>query len=131
MDDQLAVWWYEGEASFGKQIFDLATMSLSYLQRESGLRLPYQLHVVLSPDAEAFAEWHDYAQDWWAGEAYPEMGLTVQIASPSDSWDWVQSVICHEVAHLFFYQATYNALSSGPATWMDEGYAQYHQCPFK
>jgi hypothetical protein len=85
-------------------------MSLSYLQRESGLRFPCQLHVVLSPEAEALAEWHDYVQDWWAGEACPEMGLTVRMVSPSDSWDWVQSVICHEVAHLFFYQATYNAL---------------------
>jgi len=55
------------------------------------------------------------------------MGLTVQIISPSDSWDWVQSVICHEVAHLFFYQATHNDLSLGPGTWISEGYAQYHE----
>jgi hypothetical protein len=128
IDDRVGVWWYEGDAAFGQRIFDLATTSLREMERESGLELPFRLHVVLYPDSGAFAEWHDYVQDWWAGEAYTTMGLTVQIVSPSDSWDWVQSVICHEVAHLFFYQATYNALSSGPATWMDEGYAQYHEC---
>ena len=128
IDDRVAVWWYEGDAAFGNRIFELATTSLRLMERESGLEIPFLLHVVLYPDAEAFAEWHDYVQDWVGGEAYTTMGLTVQIISPSDSWDWVQSVICHEVAHLFFYQATHNALSLGPDTWISEGYAQYHEC---
>jgi len=128
IDDRVAVWWYEGDAAFGDRIFELATTSLRLMERESGLRIPFPLHVVLYPDVEAFAEWHDYVQDWVGGEAYTRMGLTIQVISPSDSWDWVQSVICHEVAHLFFYQATYNALALGPDTWISEGYAQYHEC---
>jgi hypothetical protein len=128
MDDQVAIWWYEGDAAFGQRVFGLATDSLSYLRRESGLAIPYQLRVALYPDAEAFAEWYEYVQDWVGGEAYTTMGLTVQVISPTDSWDWAQSVICHEIAHLSFYQATYNVLSTGPPTWIDEGYAQYHEC---
>lgn len=127
-DERVGVWWYEGEAAFGERIFQLATTSLRAMERESGLEIPLRLHVVLYPDAEAFAEWHDYVLDWVGGEAYTTIGLTVQIISPSDSEEWIQSVICHEVAHLFFFPATNNALSLGPATWISEGYAQVHEC---
>jgi hypothetical protein len=85
MDDQVAIWWYEGDAAFGQRVFGLATNSLNYLRRESGLAIPYQLRVVLYPDAEAFAEWHEYVQDWVGGEAYTTMGLTVRVISPTDS----------------------------------------------
>jgi hypothetical protein len=128
MDDQVAVWWYEGDTDFGQRVFELASGSLSILRRESGFDLPEQLHVVLYPDFEAFADWHEYVQDWVGGEAYPAYSLTVQIVSPSDPWEWVQAVICHEVAHLYFYRATYHPISSGPSTWIEEGYAQIHEC---
>ncbi len=127
-DERVAVWWYEGDAAFGKGVFDVATASLREMERESGLQIPFRLHVVLYPDPDAFAEWHEYVLEWVAGEAYPPAGLTVQIVSPSDSRSWIQMVICHEVAHLFFYQATNNALYMGPASWISEGYAQYHEC---
>lgn len=127
-DERLGVWWYEGDRQFGSRIFDLASASLSSMEQESGLVLPFRLHVVLYPDGEAFAEWHDYVQDWVGGQAYPAIGLTVQIIPPSGSDRWALSVVCHEVAHLFFHQATYNPLSSGPTTWINEGFAQHHEC---
>ncbi len=127
-DERVGVWWYEGSQSFGRQIFDLASNSLRQMEQESGLELPFRLHVVLYPDSASFAEWHDYVLDWVGGEAYPALGLTVQIVAPPDSPRWLQAVICHEVAHLFFHQATYNALSLGPTTWINEGYAQHHEC---
>jgi hypothetical protein len=127
-DDRVGVWWFEGGPAFGQQIFDLASDSLRQMEAESGLELPFRLHVVLYPDSASFAAWHDYVLDWVAGEAYPGMGLTVQVVSPSDPREWFAAVICHEVAHLYFRQATYNALSSGPTTWINEGYAQHHEC---
>lgn len=126
-NEDLALWWHQGGAAFGQEVFDVAADALAGMQRSQSSDLVDRLHVVLYADDEAFAGWHDYVQDWVGGEAYPGMGLTVQIVSPDSPEGWIEEVIPHEVAHLFFHQATYTALAAGPPAWLDEGFATYHE----
>lgn len=126
-DDDLAVWWYDGGEAFGKEVFEVAAQALAGMRRSQSAELSDPLHIVLYADGEAFAGWHDYVLDWVAGEAYPGMGLTVQVVPSSSSSEWVEEVIPHEVAHLFFHQATYTPLAFGPPSWLNEGFASYHE----
>jgi len=96
------------------------------MRESSAADLTERLHIVLYANDEDFASWHDTIQDWVGGEAYPSLGLTAQIV-PDRSDEWIRDVIPHEVAHLFFYQATYSPLGSYPPSWLDEGYATYHE----
>ena len=129
-NDDVALWWYEGDAEFGQRVFDAATRALAAMKQHTGESLPHRIHIVLYSDDADFDAWHDYVREWVAGEAFPRMGLTVQIVPPRDTElaeRWIQAVIPHEIAHLFFYQVTHNPLASGPPTWLNEGFAQYHE----
>jgi hypothetical protein len=129
-DEDIALWWYAGDAAFGQRVFDAATQALEAMERNTGLLLSYRVHVVLYENREGFDSWHYYPREWVGGEAFPSMGLTVQIIPPRDEEDtyWhTQGMVPHEVAHLFFYQATYHPLSDYPQTWLNEGFAQYHE----
>lgn len=129
-NDDVALWWYEGDAEFGQRVFDAATRAIAAMKQHTGESLPHRIHVVLYGNDADFDTWHDYAREWVAGEAFSRMGLTVQIVPPRDTEftaRWIQAVIPHEIAHLFFYQITHNPLASGPPTWLNEGFAQYHE----
>jgi hypothetical protein len=129
-NENVALWWYAGDAEFGQRAFDAATHALKAMERNTGLSLSYRVHVVLYENRSDFDSWHRYAREWVGGEAFPRMGLTVQIVPPGDEEDtyWhTQGLVPHEVAHLFFHQATYHPLSSYPHTWLNEGFAQYHE----
>jgi hypothetical protein len=128
--ETVVLWWYAGDAEFGQRIFDAATQALKAMEQNTGLSLSYRVHVVLYENREDFDSWHYYPREWVAGQAFPGTGLTVQIIPPGDEWEtsWhTQGLIPHEVAHLFFHQAVDNPLSLYPHTWINEGFAQYHE----
>ncbi|RMF45358.1 MAG: hypothetical protein D6755_08190 [Anaerolineae bacterium] len=125
-DEDLVVRWYDGDAAFGETLHTTARAALNRMAQESGGSLEYPVYLVVYPDQETFASWHSYVNEWVGGEAYTSMGLTVEIISPNDPYDWIQTVIWHEIAHLFFYQAAHAANTDWPH-WMDEGIAQYYE----
>jgi hypothetical protein len=126
-NDELALWWYDGDRAFGQNVFDTAVRALDEMRESATADLDQPLHVVLYANQEDFSSWHNYVVDWVAGEAYPWFALTVQIVPQGSTQSWVQDVIPHEVAHLFFYQATYTPLGEYPPSWLDEGFATYHE----
>ena len=54
------------------------------------------------------------------------MGITTQIIGANASRSWIESVIPHEIAHLFFHQAVSAGMANYPA-WVNEGLAQYYE----
>lgn len=129
-NDDVALWWYAGDAEFGQRVFDAATRAIAAMKQHTGESLPHRIHVVLYSNDADFDAWHAYVREWVAGQAFPRIGLTVQIVPPRDTElteRWIQAVIPHEIAHLFFHQITHTPLASGPPTWLNEGFAQYHE----
>ncbi|MDH7485416.1 MAG: peptidase MA family metallohydrolase [Anaerolineae bacterium] len=143
-NEQVALFWYEGDQAFGQELFGLANEAIERLATEIGARPAFQVRIVIYPSEETFFSAFPRMQEWVGGRAFSEMGLTVQIISPETSMGWSETsrgwpetsrgwsetspwprqVIPHEIAHLLFYQATYHPLSDPPA-WLNEGLAQH------
>lgn len=124
-NEAIAVWWYDRPASFGEQVFAIAERSVNEQKELFGVEIEDQLRIIIYNDFEAFETWHTFVNDFIGGQAFSSMGITTQIVEgsrPSESW--LNNVIPHEVAHLYFFQVTYHPLSSPPA-WLNEGLAQY------
>ncbi|MCH7588034.1 MAG: hypothetical protein IIC78_08380 [Chloroflexi bacterium] len=125
-DPDLIVRWYEGDQSFGENVFRRARQALDQMKAETGQSLEIPIIVLLYANVADFASWHFFVQDWVGGQAFPSLGITTQIISPRADPSWIADVIPHEIAHIFFFQTISSALSSWPS-WLDEGFAQYYE----
>jgi hypothetical protein len=118
--------WYQGDQSFGEAVFQSAREALSEMKAGTREALGFPIIVLLYANEADFASWHFHVEGWVGGEAFPPLGVTTQIVPPGVDASWIQDVIPHEIAHLFFYQVAHSELSSWP-TWLDEGFAQYFE----
>ncbi len=118
--------WYRGGQEFGQAVFQSAREALADMKDQTGETLDFPIIVLLYADESDFASWHFHVEEWVGGQAFPPLGVTTQIVPPGVGADWIQDVIPHEIAHLFFFQVAHSELSSWP-TWLDEGFAQYFE----
>ena len=126
-DENIAVWWHDRPAAFGDQVYDIAQKAY---KKQFGLfqaELDYQIRIIIYNEAEEFAGWHSYVSEFIGGQAFTNLGLTTQIVPDSSYQEyWLNDVIPHEIAHLYFAQVTYHPLAS-PPLWLNEGVAQYNE----
>jgi len=125
-DEEIIVRWYEGNQEFGEFVYDTTRIALDQMKAVTGAGLEFPIIVLLYADFDDFASWHFYVEDWVGGQAFTPLGITAQIINSRDNETWIQGVIPHEIAHLFFYQQINTNLASWPS-WMDEGFAQYFE----
>jgi hypothetical protein len=125
-DPKLIVRWYEGDEAFGRFVYQTAQAALRQMETSSGQELALPVFVLLYANDEDFGSWHSYVDRWVGGQAFPPLGVTAEIVPPNADRAWIEDVLPHEIAHLFFYQALRGGMSSWPA-WLDEGLAQYYE----
>lgn len=123
-DEAIAVWWHDQPAEFGQLVFDIATTAVAEQRTLFQIEPDLQIRILIYNTFDEFAAWHSFVNEFIGGQAFPPAGVTTQIV-PTGSYqeEWLRDVLPHEIAHLYFYQAT-TSLSS-PPTWLNEGLAQY------
>ncbi len=124
-DEKLTVLWYAGDRAWGETMFQTGQAAIARLERAFGVSFEQPVRVVVYANDADFRSAFPPQQSWIGGQAFPDLGITVQIIAPGDR-GWMEQVIPHEVAHLAFARATESALAVPPA-WLDEGLAMYSE----
>lgn len=124
--DRIAVYWYEGEASFGQLVLETASRALDRLERDIGVEASRLIRIYL------YTSYRDFrgalgpnSAEWIGGQALPARAIIVAHIAPDDEWE-VRRMIPHEVSHLVLYQATHNPYAYNP-NWLEEGIAVHNQ----
>jgi hypothetical protein len=124
-DEELAISWYDGEEAWGQEMFDTGKQALAQLEDGLGSDVTRQIRLVAFGDKNDFRGSFPPAQDWIGGQAFVDLGVTVQIIGEGDT-GWMRTVLFHELSHLVFSQALEGALAPAPS-WLDEGLAMYNE----
>ena len=125
---QVNLQWYDGSASFGKSLIDIASQSLERLAVDAGVRPTGQIWITIYPTVEELQEVDIHTSEWAGGLAYTEYNSSI-IAIGSDELAWAESVIPHEVAHLVTEAVVLNCKGVWLPTWLGEGLAMYAEGP--
>ncbi|MDQ4078012.1 MAG: peptidase MA family metallohydrolase [Chloroflexota bacterium] len=124
-DEELAIHWYDGDEAWGQEMFDTGKQALAQLEEELGTEIERQVRLVAYASGNDFRGAFPPQQDWIGGQAFPDLGITVQIIGAGDR-NWMQTVLFHELSHLVFHQAMEGAIANTPS-WLDEGLAMYNE----
>lgn len=124
-DEKVTIMWYDGDEAWGRAMYETARQAIDALEQELGATLDHPIRIVAYANGNDFRSAFPPQQDWIGGQAFPDMGITVQIIGAGEN-DWMQRVIPHEISHLVFHQALKDALATPPA-WFNEGLAMYNE----
>lgn len=127
-NDQLALYWYAGDNSFGQALFDRGVQAMKFLQRDTGVTVDHQIQIfIYGSQADFFNSVEPGAAEWTGGQAYPEYGIVMIDVAPSDL-DWGLGATTHELTHQVIHQKIKSPLGDlSMPHWMDEGLAVYYQ----
>ena len=124
-DEELAVSWYDGDQEWGQKMFDTGKEALAQLEERLGADITNQVRLVAFGNKSDFGSSFATMDDWVGGQAFSELGVTVQnISYNSDSW--MKTVLFHELSHLVLHQFMEGSIVPVPA-WMNEGLAMYNE----
>lgn len=126
--DGVTVYWYEGRASFGQYLLQVALDSLSRLELDMGVVSTNEITIIAYPTAEEVREALIVTSEWAGGVALPEYNATIVGIAP-DELDWAAEVIPHELAHLVTSTRIFNCKGGRLNTWLNEGLAVYAEGP--
>jgi hypothetical protein len=125
-NQEIAVYWHDYSWGFGTEVYDVATRAVASQKQLFQHELDYRIRLFIYNSNEEFAAWHYDMGEFVGGEAYPIYGITVQIVPDENYGPWLNEVIPHEIAHLYFHQVTDHPFSE-PPLWLNEGVAQYNE----
>ncbi|HUE75370.1 MAG TPA: peptidase MA family metallohydrolase [Chloroflexota bacterium] len=120
----VSVFWYQGDASFGRAAIDAATQALSRLAVDTGIHLARPVNILVYANPSDFmGATSSRVHDWAGGVAFPEQRVIILLAPPTAAGlDSARRAIAHELSHVLTHQATDNPYGDIPR-WLDEGLA--------
>jgi hypothetical protein len=128
-DGKVAVYYYNQNERFGKDLFASAQQGFQLIQKATGHTPAYEIRVVLFNNQADFCSFHAPNQclKWAGGLTFP--GLTAQwintARDPSRRF-LLREAIPHELAHAFLHEWVKPGLGEIPS-WFDEGQALNNQ----
>lgn len=127
-NDKVALFWYDGDQSFGQQIFDKANLTLNSIQNDIGATLEQKSQIFIYGDRPDFLDALGPGNHEWAGGTIDDTFGIVLIDADAESLDYALSTTPHELTHLVIAQdlkGPYKDVSI--PLWMNEGLAVYHE----
>lgn len=129
-EDNISIWWHDRPIEFAEQILSTAEAAI---QRQSvfyGERLEHPIQLVVQNSQKEFYTWSELESQSIGGQAFPQLGITIQIVDLDMSKfsinAWLNEVVPHEISHLYFFQASAR-YKGNPPKWLDEGMAGYNE----
>lgn len=124
----LTVFWYSGDAAFGRAIFDRANSARDFLTSELGVGDTAPIQVYIYGDRRDFFDALDPgAAEWTGGRTFPEYGI-IMINFDDANLDWGLIATSHELSHAILHAKIKGPLGSlALPRWLDEGLAVYNQ----
>ncbi len=129
-NDQIALYWYDGDKSFGQSLFDQANKSIGVLQQDTGVVVDRQVEILIYGGHDDLMKALSVgAQEWTGGQNFPDYGVVVIGIDPADL-DWGLKATTHELTHQVIHQKIRGPLGDlSMPHWMDEGLAVYYENP--
>ncbi len=127
-NDQLALYWYDGDNSFGQALFDRGVQAIKFLQQDTGVTIDQQVQMyIYGSHSDLLNALSVGTQEWTGGQDFPEYGVVLIGVAPSDL-DWGLGATTHELTHQVIHQKIRSPLGDlSMPHWMDEGLAVYYQ----
>lgn len=126
----VTIWWHDRPQEFAERVYTIAEKSIQQQQSLFGVSLSNPIHLVVENSREENSIWNSQIPYSIGGQAFPEIGVTIQIVeldiSDARMDYWLNEVVPHEISHLYFFQAT-NREQANPPNWLDEGLAGYNE----
>ena len=126
-DQRFALYWYGGDAAFGKAIFDRAIEAMDALQKDTGVTIEQQMQIFLYDKREDFMNaLGPTTNDWVGGRAYWEYSITLINVSSNDlAYGLVATP--HELTHLILHLKLGDIGVASMPQWTNEGLAMYYE----
>ena len=127
-NDQLALYWYSGDNSFGSALFNRGVQAMKFLQQDTGVTVDHQIQIFIYGNrSDFFDALEPGASEWTGGRAFPEYAIVLIDVAPSNL-DWGLGATTHELTHQVIHQKIKSPLGDlSMPHWMDEGLAVYYE----
>ena len=126
----VTIWWHDRPQEFAERVYSIAEKSIQQQHSLFEVDLANPIHLVVENSREENSMWNSRISYSIGGQAFPAIGVTIQIVelniSDARMDYWLKEVVPHEISHLYFFQAT-NREQAKPPNWLDEGLAGYNE----
>ena len=127
-NDQLALYWYAGDNSFGQALFERGVQAMKFLQQDTGVTVDHPIQIFIYGNrSDFFDALEPGATEWTGGRAFPEYAIVLIDVAPSNL-NWGLGATTHELTHQVIHQKIKSPLGDlSMPHWMDEGLAVYYE----
>jgi hypothetical protein len=122
---ELTIFWYEGSASFTRELMDACEEGLASLTQDIGAYPERPIRIYVYASSSDLKGAMIFPQEWTGGVAFTAFS-TIAIGIPPSKLDWGKRALVHELTHLVVHQATFSPYGHLPL-WLDEGLAMYNE----